>query len=199
MLSNECAYHCPCLPLQVSAHLLVGAAGGCVLRAGPRSVGMEHHRAHLGCKVGRRPAPRRLGGVCEFSNYLSSSDVATFEYMLLKDPCCCLPNYVRNLKRTIDVAAQSWRCCNQSMPSITTWLLPQSRALIHMTRVSAIIMIMYLALSMAVGFLSCCCSCLSGAFATGDEENLRYVGYQQVTHLCKHTLTSKAVDPCPRK
>jgi hypothetical protein len=44
-------------------------------------------------------------------------------------------------------------------------------------------MIIYLALSMAVGFLSCCCSCLAGAFATGDEENLRYAGYHQVRQI----------------
>jgi hypothetical protein len=54
-----------------------------------------------------------------------------------------------------------------------------SRALIHMTRVSAIIIIVYLALSLAVGVFSCCCSCLTGAFRTGDEENLQYTGYQQ--------------------
>jgi hypothetical protein len=53
-----------------------------------------------------------------------------------------------------------------------------------MTRVSAIIMIVYLALSLAVGFFSCCCSCLTGAFRTGDEENLQYTGYQQVRLSC---------------
>lgn len=53
-----------------------------------------------------------------------------------------------------------------------------------MTRVSAIIMIVYLALSLAVGFFSCCCSCLTGAFRTGDEENLQYSGYQQVRQSC---------------
>lgn len=56
----------------------------------------------------------------------------------------------------------------------------QSRALIHMARASAVVMIVYLALSLAVGVLSCCCSCLAGAFASGDEENQRYFSYQQV-------------------
>ena len=69
-------------------------------------------------------------------------------------------------------------------PNRSLCLLLQPRALIHMTRVSAIIMIIYLALSLAVGFLSCCCSCLTGAFRTGDEENLQYSGYQQVRQSC---------------
>jgi hypothetical protein len=43
-----------------------------------------------------------------------------------------------------------------------------SRALIHTTRLAAALMIVYLALSLAVSVLSCCCSCLAGAFRTGD-------------------------------
>ncbi len=40
-------------------------------------------------------------------------------------------------------------------------------------------MIGYLALSFAVGVLSCCCSCMMGAFQTSDEENQEYSSYQQ--------------------
>ena len=65
-----------------------------------------------------------------------------------------------------------------------------------MTRVSAIIMIIYLALSLAVGFLSCCCSCLTGAFRTGDEENLQYSGYQQVRQSCLHAAHMASESSC---
>ena len=78
-----------------------------------------------------------------------------------------------------------------------------------MTRVSAILMIVYLALSLAVGVFSCCCSCLTGAFRTGDEENLQYSGYQQVRQSClqpaneahtKHTgaVASYFINLCAR-
>ncbi len=59
----------------------------------------------------------------------------------------------------------------------------QSRALIHGTRVSATLMIVYIALSFAVSVISCCCSCLTGAFATGDEENQQYASYEQVRQV----------------
>lgn len=48
------------------------------------------------------------------------------------------------------------------------------------TRVTAIAMLVYLMSSAGVALVGCCCEGLCSVFQTADEENARYVGYEQV-------------------
>lgn len=54
-------------PTQVPAHLLVGAAGGGLLRDVPRGARLEHHRADLGRQIRCRPPPPRVPRMREAS------------------------------------------------------------------------------------------------------------------------------------
>ncbi len=50
----------------------------------------------------------------------------------------------------------------------------QSRALIHFSRASAVVMLVFLLTSAAVAAFGCCCQSLCASFQTADEENAAY-------------------------